>query len=167
MPSIKCTKKLADRAGFKLQATIQNTPNDWHANLFRFDRRSYVIFCSDLSRLTCLAGPAVKADLQDLPGLLFDALTRTLASEDFSDTAIRYAISKLEPLHLAKSDSRSILGTISDNLWHVDIHAYDAGGMEMIGLEQLSMRVNHMPLKPLNWGFAIDAFRKSVIHTAA
>ena len=167
MPSIKLTKKLADRAGLKLLAPTQSTPNDWHANLFRFDRRSYVIFCSDLTRLTCLAGPVIKADLQDLPGLLFNALTRTLASEDFSDTAICYAISRLERIQLAKSDDRSILGTISDNLWHVDIHAYDAGGIELIGLEQLSKRVNHMPLKPLSWGFAIDAFRKTVIHTAA
>ena len=57
MPSIKCTAKLAKRAGFKLEPRIQSTPNDWHANIFSFDRRFYVIFVHDETRLTSLAGP--------------------------------------------------------------------------------------------------------------
>jgi hypothetical protein len=70
MPSIKCTAKLARRAGLLLSPASENASDDWYANIFIVDRRFYVIFCEDRSRLTCLAGPVRKADLQDLAQVL-------------------------------------------------------------------------------------------------
>jgi hypothetical protein len=74
MPSIKCTAKLARRAGLSLSPPIEDTSDDWHANVFTVDRRFYIIFCEDKSRLTCLAGPVQKADLQGLAQVLRNAL---------------------------------------------------------------------------------------------
>ncbi len=129
MPSIKCTKKLADRAGLKLTPAVEQSRFDWHAHLFTLDRRFYVIFCEDVSRLSVLAGPVLKRDLQELPQLLRSNLSRTLKSELFSKSSIEYAVSHLSELFVAKTDNRSLIGTINDNIWHTEVHAYHAGGV--------------------------------------
>ncbi len=166
MPSIKCTKRLATRAGLDLAVPAKDSPDDWHANIFTIDRRFYVIFCEDRSRLTCLAGPVKKPDLQKLPTLLQLSLRRTLHHEGFSETSTLYATSKLNCMRLTKTNNRSILGTISDNIWHIEVHVYDAGGVEPFGIENFSHHVNHMPMNPLKWKYAIEEFRRNIIHAA-
>jgi hypothetical protein len=167
MPSIKCTAKLAKRAGFKIEAPIEDTREDWHANLFNLNRRTYVIFCHDVTRLSVLAGPVLKAGLQDLPSLLRGNLKRVLKNERFSDTAIDHAVSRLEGLSLAKTNNRSVLGTINDNIFHTEVHAHMRGGVEMAGLETLAHFLNHMPMGPLNMDDAIEAYRRSNLHRSA
>lgn len=167
MPSIKSTKKLATRAGFDLCAPEFDSPDDWHANVFTIDRRLYIIFCEDRSRLTCLAGPVKKPDLQDLGALLQRSLRRVLHDEGSSDTSVAYATSKLDEMSLAKTNNRSVLGTISDNIWHIEVHVYEAGGVEPFGIQSFSHHANHMPMSPLRWKYAIEEYRRSVIHSAA
>jgi hypothetical protein len=166
MASIKCTKKLADRAGIKLVGATEQSNLDWHASLFTLDRRFYVIFCEDVSRLSVLAGPVLKRDLQDLPQLLRDNLVRTLKSEAFSENSIEFAVSRLSDICIAKTDNRSVLGTINDNIWHTEIHAYHAGGVELAGLDYLAKHLNHMPIGPLKYKYAIEAFNRSVVRVA-
>lgn len=166
MPSIKCTAKLAKKGGFKLSKPDQDTKEDWHANTFIIDRLTYVIFCHDHTRLSVLAGPVRKAELQDLPSLLSQQLKRVLESEGFSQTAIEHAILRLGKLTLAKTNNRSVLGTINDNIFHTEVHAYYGGGAEYMGLEDLAHRINHMPMGPLDMDDAIEAYRRSNMHTA-
>ena len=166
MPSIKCTKKLADRAGLNNLPVAESSDSDWHANLFTIDRRFYVIFCEDASRLSVLAGPVLKRDLQDLAALLRSNLVRTLKFEAFGDTSIEYALSRLSNIVIAKTDNRSVIGTINDNIWHTEVHAYHAGGVDCAGLDGLSEHLNHMPMAPLNYDRAIRAFGKSTIRVA-
>jgi hypothetical protein len=167
MPSIKCTAKLATRAGLSLSPPSENTSDDWHANIFTVDRRFYIIFCEDRSRLTCLAGPVQKADLQDLAQVLRNALMAVLSHEGFSETSIQYALSKIEAMSMAKTNNRSVLGTINDNIFHIETHAYQAGGVEGIYLPNLAATVNHMPMSPLKWKYAIEEYRRSLIHSAS
>jgi len=166
MSSIKCTAKLAGRAGLRLSPASEDTSDDWHANVFTLDRRFYVIFCEDRSRLTCLAGPVRKADLQDLAQVLRNALVAVLSHEGFSETSIQYALSKIEDMSIAKTNNRSVLGTMKDNIFHIEHHAAQAGGVDGIGLPKLAATVNHMPMSPLKWKYAIEAYRQSLIHSA-
>jgi hypothetical protein len=161
MPTIKCTKKLGDRAGLKLGPAAQRSDNDWHANIFVLDHRFYVIFCEDRSRFSVLAGPVVKADLQDLPQLLRENLARSLRSEGLSECSVECVLESLSGTITAKSDDRSVIGTINDNIWHVKIYAHEAGGVDRAGIDYLSKHLNHMPMAPLGWKYAIEAFIES------
>ena len=167
MPNIKCTAKLAKKVGVKLEPPVEDTKEDWHANLFDLDRQTYILFCHDLTRLSVLAGPVRKADLQDLPSLLAQQLRRVLEREAFSALAVEHGIKRLEGLALAKTNNRSVLGTINDNIFHTEIHAHDRGGVEAAGLETLARFLNHMPIGPLNMDDAIEAYRRSNMHSAA
>jgi len=165
MPSIKCTAKLAKRAGIQLAPAVSQSSDDWHANIFTFDRRFYVIFVHDRTRLTCLAGPVTKPDLQDLGELLRKSLQTVLNHEGFGVSAMSYALGKIDGMHTQKSDNRSVLGTINDNLFHITHHAAYSGGVEFVGLATLAAQVNHMPMSPLKWKYAIEEYRRSIIHS--
>jgi len=167
MPNIKCTAKLAKRAGFRIQPPTSDTPDDWHANIFTFDHRFYVIFVHDRSRLTCLAGPVKKPDLKDLEALLIKSLSTVLEYEGFSTTAIDYAISKNSNMNITKTNDRSVLGTINDNIFHITFHASRGGGVDITGIQNLCAHVNHMPMNPIGWKYAIEEYRQSVVHQVA
>lgn len=166
MPIIKCTLKLAKMIGVSLEAPGADSTDDWHANVFTIDRRRYVLFCSDETRFCCLAGPVRKRDVQDLGGLLRNSLAATLRFESFGPTSIVYCLERLEDPTLAKSNNRSVLGTINDNQWHIEEHAFRDGGVDMHGTAGLVAHVNHMPLGPLDYGDAINEFRKRCIRAA-
>jgi len=83
--------------------------------------------------------------------------------EGFDTASITYCTKNLEDVDLAKTNSRSILGTMNDNEWHLKEHAFHAGGVGKIGTEALIKNVNHMPLSPLSWNYAINEYRKHVI----
>ena len=163
MPTIKCTAKLAKMMGVSLGPPQANTDLDWHANVLIIDRLRYVIFCSDATRLCCLAGPARKRDVQDLSGLLVDALSATMRYEGFDEDSIIHCTKNLGSTELAKTNNRSILGTMNDNEWHLKEYAFHVGGVGEIGTEALVKTVNHMPLSPLNWNYAINEYRKHAI----
>jgi hypothetical protein len=83
--------------------------------------------------------------------------------EGFDEASITYCTGKLEGATLSKTNSRSILGTMNDNEWHLEVHAYHEGGVAAIGTEALVENVNHMPMSPLNWSYAISEFRKYAV----
>ncbi len=166
MPSIKCTAKLAKRAGFKLDPPAGDSPYDWHANYFTFDRKFYIIFVHDRTRLSCLAGPVKKPDLQELPKLLSQSLHTVLSHEGFSETTMNFALDQTRGLEIHKTNNRSVLGTINDNIFHIDYHLWDAGGIEFTTFAILAAHVNHMPMSPLKWTYPIKEYQRSLIHGA-
>ena len=99
--------------------------------------------------------------------LLRNALVAVLSHKGFSETAIQYALLKIEDMSIAKTNNRSVIGTMNDNIFHIDVHAYQAGGVENIGLPNLAARVNHMPMSPLKWKYAIEEYRRSTVHNVA
>ena len=140
-----------------------DSDNDWHADVFVINRLRYVLFCSDATRFCCLAGPVRKKDVQNLQLLLVSALIATMKHEGFDKPSIDYCTSKLVGARLSKTNNRSILGTMNDNEWLLEVHACHAGGVTAIGTEALVENVNHMPMSPLDWSYAINEFRKYAI----
>ncbi len=66
---------------------------------------------------------------------------------------------------LHKTDNRSVLGAINDNISHVTHHAGVDGGVEVIGLAKLTAHVNNMPISSLEWAYAINKFRQTIFHS--
>jgi hypothetical protein len=163
VPTIKCTAKLAKMMGVSLAPPQADSEYDWHANVLVFDRLRYVLFCSDATRLCCLSGPVRKKDVQELSVLLIDALSATMRYEGFDEASVTHCTKSLEGAELAKTNNRSILGTMNDNEWLLKEHAIRVGGIATIGTEALIKNVNHMPLSPLKWNYAINEYRKHTI----
>ncbi|WP_147418242.1 hypothetical protein [Salinisphaera sp. Q1T1-3] len=113
MTAFRCTGKLLK----SLKATVEtDTPTpenrlgDWTANVVRYGRKPFVIAVAEHSRIALLLPAAPYATLterflEDLPYLL-----RYL---HIPEPLIESEIAAMAPLHIAKSNSRSVLASIN------------------------------------------------------
>lgn len=84
--------------------------------------------------------------------------------EEFSEVSIRAAIKKLEGLELAKSNNRSVLGSLNEFAQHLEWYAEYEGIIDGEALRPLVWRVNHMPLVgPLGGEYAINVYKRQFI----
>mgnify|MGYP007080394358 CR=1 FL=1 len=167
MPTIRCTEKLGRQIGRKLASVPDVSMLDWHANLLWLNRRKHVLFCSDATRLSCLTPPVSKSEMLDLPDLLRRALREVMRDEHFPTGAIERVVASLDPMLLAKTANRSVLGTMNDNTMHIKYLLDRYGGLSQLGLSELHHHLNHMPMNPNDWKYAIEAFRSHVVEAAA
>jgi hypothetical protein len=59
-----------------------------------------------------------------------------------------------------KTSSKSVLGTMNDLVDIIKWTVYDDGGLANTDISEMMMRLNRMPMKPLDYGFSIDAFKE-------
>ncbi len=58
-----------------------------------------------------------------------------------------------------KTSSKSVLGTMNDLTKIIEWSVYDDGGLAHTDVYELMNRLNRMPMKPLDYGFSVDAFK--------
>lgn len=58
-----------------------------------------------------------------------------------------------------KFSSRSVLGTMNDVTDIVKWTVADNGGIINTDISKLIMNINRMPMKPLDYGYSVDAFK--------
>ena len=160
MATIKCTKKLQVLLSAPLHERAESSAEDWHADLVRIERRRYVLFCHDETRLSCLSGAVRKPDVRDLGGLLRESLLEVLRDERLEAEEIERALQPLAGATLGPTDSRSVLGTMTDNIFQLRHHVEYGGGMARTNPLELARRLNHMPIFPIGGGYAIDALKE-------
>jgi hypothetical protein len=60
---------------------------------------------------------------------------------------------------VTKTSSKSVLGTMNDIADIIKWTVYHDGGLANTDISEMMMRLNRMPMKPLDYGFSIDAFK--------
>ena len=148
--------------GIRLLSSSEVAGFDWHANLLWLYGKKHVLFCSDVARLSCLTPAVSKSEIIDLPGLLRSTLHYVMRDEGFSVEVIQRVIAAQDPLVLAKTSSKSVLGTINDNTMHIRFLLERHRDLSQFGLPELHHHLNHMPMKPIEWKFAIESFKQHV-----
>lgn len=167
MATIRCTGKLEAQIGMKLPAIPDVSPFDWHANLLWLDGKKHILFCSDATRLSCLTPEVSKSQIRELPWLLKSALRSVMADERFAHGSIERVIAAQDPIALARTANRSVLGTINDNTMHIRFLRERSEGQSQIGLSELHHHLNHMPMKPNGWKHAIESFKQDFVDAVA
>lgn len=165
VPAIRCTGKLEAQVGEKLRAIPDVSAFDWHANLLWLDGKKHVLFCSDASRLTCITSAVSRSQIQDLPSLFKATLRGVMTAELFARCIIERVIAAHDPVTLARTSSRSVLGTINDNTQQIRFILDQHGSSARLGLAELHRLLNHMPMQPNGWKYAIEAFLEKVVAT--
>jgi hypothetical protein len=122
-----------------------------------------MLFCSDASRLTCITSAVSRSQIQELPSLLKAAIRGVMTDERIAKWIIERVIAAHDPITLARTASRSVLGTINDNTLQIRFILDQDGSLERLGLAELRRHLNHMPMKPNGWKYAIEAFLENVV----
>ena len=163
MPALCCTKKLLVEVGASRAPALARHEDDWHANLIRIGSRKFVIFCSTNTLYTCLTPPCTRAQLRSLHAVFMDALAATLLADGFSRTSIDHCLESHRDMAIGKTNDRSVLGTMTENVLTFRYFMDREGGPDACAPTELAARLNDMPQVKRDFFNARTAFQRRFI----
>lgn len=166
MQLIRCTAKLLKELGLKRSELIEEQPKfsylgQWHANLIYINRRKCVVFANDKTLTNFIVTDVSRAEIRDL-GSMFESMFHCiLADEGYSRDIIKTILAEYSEIGIGKSNSRSVLGSLSDLAFHYEHSILESGGPHSPAIPSIISRLNRMPMHSSKKGFfPIDELRK-------
>ena len=166
MPAIRCTKKLLSQLVGK-PVEVKSTTDDWHANLIRIGPKKIILFCSDATLFCCVTPPVSKVEIQSLEELFLHTLDWQMRHEGFSSFQIQHCQTNLSNMAITSSGNRSVLGSMTDYVFHLRHWIDRYGGTEHMDIRQVTHHLNEIPQAKREFHNALDSFKKSLIQGVA
>jgi hypothetical protein len=161
MLTLQCTQKLLKELDVEVSPIKDTDPIAlWHANLLILDRRKCVLFTNDKTRYTFLVPGLRKPDFKHLGELFMDSLFRCMLNDGIPQKGVEKVLNTCSRYCFTKSSDRSVLGTMNDMASIVKWFVSDEGGLVNADISEIMMKVNRMPLKPLDYGYSVEAFKE-------
>jgi hypothetical protein len=156
MVALRCTKKLLARVGPPQEATEPTTTilGDWYACPLNVGHQRFVLLISEHSRLPVLMAGR---DLKHLTDNFPDALAAVLWGLGISAAVIQREVEATREAVIAKTNSRSHLGTLTDFSFMLK---WWMQGRHDIDLVEEALRLSRTPVRPLGPGFPDKATRQ-------
>ena len=164
MQLIRCTKKLQKEMGLKNSDLISKEPRDsylgsWHANLIHIDRRKCIIFVNDSTLFNFIVPDVLRAQIRNLKKLFKEYLICVLSETDIMEPEIQKILSEYSKVEYAKTNSKSVLGSMNDLAFHYKYHILEAGGVHSYAVPSIIKNLNHMPMGAIDYAYPIDLIR--------
>jgi hypothetical protein len=161
MSLIRYTQKLSKKLRIKPfeVETEFGYIRDWHANLLRVERRKGVLFTNNDTLYSIFVFGLKRADFDHLDEIFRQGLFRRLKIEGFSQIQIEKALEEYQTIHFAKTNSRSVLGSMNDLAFQMEGHIISAGGIGNLGIDALSDALNRIPMGALNYQYSIETLK--------
>ena len=164
MQLIRCTAKLLKEIGLKPAQLQHGEPNfsflgQWHANLIYINRRKSVLFVNDRTLLNFVVPDTNRAQIRQLPELFLSTLACFFSDEDVPRGTIATILAEYDEIGIAKSSSRSVLGSSNDIGFHYKYMIEEAGGVHSWRVPGIIHDLNRMPMQAIKYKFPIKEFR--------
>ena len=142
MVALRCTARLLARVGPPQEVIGPTTTvlGDWYAGPLGLRRKRLVLLISEHSRLPVLMAGR---DLRHLADNLPDALMKVLWGLGISAAAIQRELEATREAVIAKTNSRSHLGTLTD---FANLLGWQLQGQTDPGLVQAAVELAHTPM---------------------
>ena len=164
MQLIRCTGKLQKEMGLKKTDLIENEPNQsylgsWHANLIHINGKKCVLFTNDRTLFNFIAPNVTRAEIRKLSAMFREYLQCVLAEEKLGNSARERILSEYNEVGYAKSNNKSVLGSMNDLAFHYKYHIQDEGGIHSYAIPSIIHKLNHMPMGAIDYKYPIEALR--------
>lgn len=159
---LRCTLKLLKELGVvPLERDVQaGVLGSWHANLLRFERRKCVLFTNDATLYSVFVPGLRKPQFQRIAEVFGRALFRSLRLNGFSQKQIEAVLGEIAELAIAKTNNRSVLGSMNDLAYQLQFMIPSMGGLEYCSIDDVNQRLNRTPMSAIKPHiFSIDALR--------
>ena len=158
---VRCTRKLLHELSIRDESldsgeTAPGLFADWHANLVRIDRRKCLLLADSRTLFTFLVPAVLRRDLLDFGGLLRTHCSRTLSSHGIDPGQVP-ALSSSCPVRFAKTNNRSVLGSMNDYAFQFKVHITAERGLKHTNMSRLNHKMNETPMGALNYERPIRA----------
>ena len=164
MQLIRCTGKLQKEMGLKKSDLLDTEPpfsylGSWHANLIHIDRRKCVLFVNDKTLVNFITPDVSRAEIRNLNCLFKGYLRCVLADEGVIFPATEKIMSEYDEVGYAKTNSKSVLGSMSDLAFHYKYHIQEEGGVHSSAIPDIIRKLNHMPMGAIEYTYPIEALK--------
>ena len=162
MATLRCTKKLLSELKLKPEdgSTPLNDLSGWHANLIRVDRRKCILFTHDKTLFSFLVPGLTKPDFQRTRYVFGQNLFRNLMREALPQSQIELFLDDIRDIQFAKTNSRSVLGSMNDLTYLLKFKIADNGGLANRDIMELNYDLNRIPMSAIEETYSIDELRK-------
>jgi hypothetical protein len=159
MTAFRCTAKLLKAMKARPvadPAPASNKLGEWTATLVRVSRIQLVLAVSEPTRFAVAIDAAPYATIAErFSQALFKALLDLGITADMAATEAE----AIKPIQLAKSNSRSVLGTLNQFAWQAECAIYSRDACSAVGLTRDLARM--IVLKPKGIDFPADRVREA------
>ncbi len=165
MPYICCTQKLAKELRIKPSSPqSENTGlGNWYANLLSIDRRKCVLFTHEQTLYSVFVPNLKKPEFQHLDDVFVQALFKQLREEEFTQGQIERILEEYDgKIKYAKTDNRSLLGSMNDLAFHVNDVVQSHQNLAHVDVFSLVRKLNNIPFKAIGFEYPETLFRLRV-----
>jgi len=157
---IRCTQKLIKELRIKpLEPEEVSKVGSWHANLLRIDRRKCVLFTHDMTLFSVFVAGLKRDDFDHIDQVFGQAMFKTMLLFDFEQAEIERMLDWSQHNTFAKTNSRSVLGSMNDMAFHIEYHIHAEGGLAHADFADLHRRINRIPFKAVGYKYPVDGLK--------
>lgn len=152
---IHATKKMQDFLKLKALDTIEDTGfNHWYGNIFMVGRRKGMLLTHTKTLYSIFIYGVTQATIKDLENVIKHHLKQQLRAERFSPTDIKIMVDSIANIQFTKASDKSVLASMNQMVAFIN-GFYVGEGEDLL----LSHRINHMPVKKLDYTHPIKALK--------
>lgn len=155
--NLQLTKKLNDKLKKELlEITIDeaNELQDFHCNLIKFGRNNCILLTHNTTLFSFVLYGLKAKDFKDFEFILKEYIFKILLALNFSQEQIEKVLSFIEHINYAKTNNKSVLGSMNEMVYHIDEYLYR--GYDIISIHE---RINQIPYKTIEYASAIEKFK--------
>jgi len=157
---IRCTQKLLKELRIKPQEPEEvSKVGSWHANLLRIDRRKCVLFTHDMTLFSVFVAGLKRDDFEHIDQVFGQAMFKTMLLFDFEQAEIERMLDWSKHNIYAKTNNRSVLGSMNDMAFHIEYHIQADGGLAYADFADLHRRINRIPFKAVGFKYPVEGLK--------
>ncbi|MBC8549865.1 MAG: hypothetical protein H8D23_09450 [Candidatus Brocadiales bacterium] len=142
------TANLAKRITVKPVSNVKRSQEphlDWHANMFKLGRSQMIIVTNSVCLVSFVFGGAGMNDPSTFSKQVINHLVDYIRNWNLEEYADMFNKINPEEIVIAKTDDRSVLGSMNDLVWLAKNHQVPG----RVYLGDLSYQLNHAPMSML------------------
>jgi len=164
MQLIRCTQKLQKemglkKAGLSIAETDNSRLGEWYANLIYIERRKCVVFVNKKTLFNFITPNVNRGQIRELDKLFLMYFVNTILIGSGFDFIVPDVLDEYHNIHYAKTDSRSVLGSMNDIVMNYRYYIDDEGGLLNFDYLKILKKVNDIPFRALKSTIPIRAFK--------
>ena len=129
--TIRCTEELLRELRIQsVSAEYEGDPFwNWHANVFRIERRKCVLITNDTTLFAMFIPAVLKPDFESFDFVIGEHLFKNLLYENIPRAQIEAVLSECRNIKYQKSNNRRVLGSMNDQRFQIEYRIAAEGGL--------------------------------------
>ena len=162
MAIIRCTAKLLKELAANQLTEPGQSPSlwDWHANLLRIERKKWALFTNDQTLYSFFVRFVKRPLSPDFVEMFRLGLFKSMMGEGFAEPLVDYALRDHRNVVIAKTTSRSVLGSMNDLSFQLKCLIETMGGLARADLSEVNREMNRIPMSAIKYHVSIDELRR-------